>query len=254
MSATLATLLNVPVGWISVRAAAAPTRRLQAAGDATYLTITVGSTDPAATAAKLQSLIASGSLASALSQLGLYISPNSLAVSTFPAAAAPVPATTAGTVSPAPAPAPATTTAAAKKSNVGAIVGEFRGRGGAKVWGDTAAWQRRCCVGVTPPPARVLTPTPCLLFLAGGVVGGVGGTLALGGLLFWMRRRRAAAAAATGGSGGLRSTYLPGATAQVTTTSGLSVKTAAGRLKEDQGMSSSPRNTVTPRTRAGLMA
>lgn len=49
--------------------------------------------------------------------------------------------------------------------------------------------------------------------------------------------------------------WCAGVTAQVSTVSaGLNVKAPANRLAMDTGMSSSPRNTVTPRTRVNQLA
>ncbi|KAL4424132.1 hypothetical protein ABPG75_001433 [Micractinium tetrahymenae] len=212
LAASLASLMGVPVAWVNVAAAAPSTRRLQAAGDATTVTVTLAATDPAAAAARLQSAVASGAVASMLSQLGLTLATNSLSVSSYgtPTSPSPSPSPVAASPSPSPA-ASAPTSSGSGGSNVGAIVG--------------------------------------------GVVGGVGGTLLLAGLAWFIVKRRRAAAAAGAGDGGLRTNYA-GATAQVSTAgAGLTVKApAAGRLAMDSGVSSSPRNTVTPRTRVNQLA
>ncbi|PRW45585.1 peptidoglycan-binding [Chlorella sorokiniana] len=80
--------------------------------------------------------------------------------------------------------------------------------------------------------------------IVGGVVGGVGGVCVVAVLTWLVMRKRSQAAAASS------YVYPAGVTATVQTNSGLpSVKTGRARvLREDQGASSSPRNTVTPRT------
>lgn len=76
-------------------------------------------------------------------------------------------------------------------------------------------------------------------------MGGIGGVCVVAGVT-WLVIRKKRQAAGSGAYGG----YPPGVTATVQTGAGLpSVKTGRARaLREDQGFSSSPRNTVTPRT------
>ena len=75
-------------------------------------------------------------------------------------------------------------------------------------------------------------------------MGGVGGVCMVAGVAWLVIRKNRQAA----GSGTY--SYPTGVTATVQTGAGLaSVKTGRARaLREDQGVSSSPRNTVTPRT------
>ena len=107
-------------------------------------------------------------------------------------------------------------------------------------------WANQCALVGSPWPLTVAAR-----YTAGGVVGGVGGALLIAGLAFVIIRKRRAAATAGGGAYG---GHGGGVTASITTGAGLSVKTRASRLGEDQGYSSSPRNNLTPRTRVGGMA
>ena len=80
-------------------------------------------------------------------------------------------------------------------------------------------------------------------------MGGVGGACLVAGVWLVMRKRRQGAGGAQGG-------YPSGVTATVQAGPTLpSVKTGRARaLREDTGVSSSPRNGVTPRTAVGQMA
>lgn len=127
LAASLASLMGIPASWVSVAVAAPATRRLQAAGDATAITVTIPSSDPTAAAAKLQSAVSSGAVASMLSQLGLTLASNSVSVSSY-GTAAPTP----DSPSPSPATSPPASTPSANSSgsgssNIGAIVGEKQG-------------------------------------------------------------------------------------------------------------------------------
>lgn len=238
IASSLASLLSVPASWISLSATSTSRRRLQAAGDVS-LAITVLTATQSALAANAQS--AEASIRSLLASAGLTAAPGTLSVTPYPtttttASPSPSPAASA----PAPSPTPVTASSASSGgSNVGAIVGELGAgavpqRGARRVWLDPALNSRRCPL----PPA------------AGGVVGGVGGALAVAGIAwFILRKRREGSAAAPP-----RSAYA-GAGVTATLTGAIpSVKTRAANLKDDQGVSSSPRNTVTPRTRVGQLA
>lgn len=84
------------------------------------------------------------------------------------------------------------------------------------------------------------------------MVGGVAGVCLIAAVAWLVIRRHRAAA---GGGGTLGSAHSGGVTASVTTTGpSMTIKTRTAHLTDNQAYSSSPRNSVTPRTRVGNMA